>query len=193
MDQFYEPFFCFFYRMLISPQVAQHPLKSLCWGGYLGVPVKSAHGGSQGRTRWGRVELPTAGRLCYRERLVCRLHPCLLFLRCLRDSVQKVLAFLQPLCHFEHLCSGLHTVHAQTRFEQVPDVVQRFQADGIHREFILRQHMRYRATFACGADCIQLTIQERAKYHYWLFGHYHDNKAIDEKHILLWEQIMRVI
>ena len=51
--------------------------------------------------------------------------------------------------------------------------------------------MRYRATFACGADCIQLTIQERAKYHYWLFGHYHDNKAIDKKHILLWEQIMR--
>ena len=30
-------------------------------------------------------------------------------------------------------------------------------------------------------------------YHYWLFGHYHDNKAIDEKHILLWEQIVRVI
>lgn len=131
--------------MLISPQVAQHPLKSPCGGGYLGVPVKSAHGGSQGRTRWGRVEPPTAGRLCYRERSVCRLHPCLLFLRCLHDSVQKVLAFLQPLCHFEHLCSGLHTVHAQTRFEQVPDVVQRFQAGGIHREFILRQHMRYRA------------------------------------------------
>ena len=30
-------------------------------------------------------------------------------------------------------------------------------------------------------------VQERAKYHYWLFGHYHDNRAIDEKHILLWE------
>lgn len=29
--------------------------------------------------------------------------------------------------------------------------------------------------------------------HYWLFGHYHDNKTIDEKHILLWEQIVRVI
>ena len=36
-------------------------------------------------------------------------------------------------------------------------------------------------------------VQERAKYHYWLFGHYHDNRAIDEKHILLWEQIVRVI
>ena len=33
-------------------------------------------------------------------------------------------------------------------------------------------------------------VRERAKYHYWLFGHYHDNKAIDEKHILLWEQIV---
>ena len=28
---------------------------------------------------------------------------------------------------------------------------------------------------------------------YWLFGHYHDNRAIDEKHILLWEQIVQVI
>ncbi len=36
-------------------------------------------------------------------------------------------------------------------------------------------------------------VRERATYHYWLFGHYHDNRAIDEKHILLWEQIVRVI
>ena len=36
-------------------------------------------------------------------------------------------------------------------------------------------------------------VRERSKYHYWLFGHYHDNKAIGEKHILLWEQIVRVI
>ena len=36
-------------------------------------------------------------------------------------------------------------------------------------------------------------VKERAKYHYWLFGHYHDNKAVNEKHILLWEQIVRVI
>ena len=36
-------------------------------------------------------------------------------------------------------------------------------------------------------------VRERTKYHYWLFGHYHDNKAIDEKHILLWEQIVQVI
>ena len=36
-------------------------------------------------------------------------------------------------------------------------------------------------------------VRERARYHYWLFGHYHDNRAIDEKHILLWEQIVRII
>ena len=36
-------------------------------------------------------------------------------------------------------------------------------------------------------------VRERAKYHYWLLGHYHDNKAIDKRHILLWEQIVRVI
>ena len=28
-------------------------------------------------------------------------------------------------------------------------------------------------------------VRERAKYHYWLFGHYHDNKAIDETVVLL--------
>ena len=36
-------------------------------------------------------------------------------------------------------------------------------------------------------------VKERAQYHYWLFGHYHDNKAIDEKHILLWEQIVQIL
>ena len=36
-------------------------------------------------------------------------------------------------------------------------------------------------------------VQDRTQYHYWLFGHYHDNKAVDEKHILLWEQIVQVI
>ena len=180
--------------MLISPHAAQRLLRSPCGGG--GTPwvaCKKPTRRLTGANTAGRGESPTAGRLCYRESSVCQPHPCLLFLRCLHDPVQKVLACLQPLRHYEHLCSGLHTVHAQARFEQVSDAVQRFQAGGIHREFILRQHMRYRATFACGADRIQLTIQERAKYHYWLFSHYHDNKAIDEKHILLWDQIMRVI
>ena len=36
-------------------------------------------------------------------------------------------------------------------------------------------------------------VKEKADYHYWLFGHYHDNKAVNEKHILLWEQIVQVI
>lgn len=36
-------------------------------------------------------------------------------------------------------------------------------------------------------------IKEKAKYHYWLFGHYHDNRKIDDKHILLWEQIVRIV
>ena len=178
--------------MLISPQAAQHPLRSPC-GGTPWVACKKPTRRLTGANTAERWESPTAGRLCYRESSVCQPHPCLLFLRCLHDPVQKVLAVLQTLCHFEHLCSGLHTVHAQARFEQVSDVAQRFQAGGIHREFILRQHMRYRATFACGADRIQLTIQKRAKYHYWLFGRYQDNKAIGENHILLWEQIMRVI
>ena len=35
-------------------------------------------------------------------------------------------------------------------------------------------------------------VKDRAQYHYWLFSHYHDNKAIDTKHILLWEQIVQI-
>ena len=36
-------------------------------------------------------------------------------------------------------------------------------------------------------------VREKAQYHYWLFGHFHDNRAIDGKHILLWEQMVQVI
>jgi len=36
-------------------------------------------------------------------------------------------------------------------------------------------------------------VCQRAKYHYWLFGHCHQNKAIDKKHILLWEDIVQVM
>lgn len=36
-------------------------------------------------------------------------------------------------------------------------------------------------------------VKDRVQYHYWLFGHYHDNKVIDTKHILLWEQIVQIL
>ena len=36
-------------------------------------------------------------------------------------------------------------------------------------------------------------VQDRTKYRYWLFGHYHDDRMIDAKHILLWEQIVRIL
>mgnify|MGYP000112646328 CR=1 FL=1 len=36
-------------------------------------------------------------------------------------------------------------------------------------------------------------IKERAKFHYWLFGHYHDNKIIDDRFVLLWEQMVQVV
>ena len=36
-------------------------------------------------------------------------------------------------------------------------------------------------------------VQERTDFRYWLFGHYHDNKNIDSKYILLWEQIVRIL
>lgn len=36
-------------------------------------------------------------------------------------------------------------------------------------------------------------IKERARYHYWLFGHYHRNEIIGQKHVLLWEQIVQIV
>lgn len=36
-------------------------------------------------------------------------------------------------------------------------------------------------------------IRQKAKFHYWLFAHYHDNKIIDERYALLWEQIVQII
>ena len=36
-------------------------------------------------------------------------------------------------------------------------------------------------------------VKERAKFHYWLFGHYHDNKIIDDRFVLLWEQMVQVV
>lgn len=36
-------------------------------------------------------------------------------------------------------------------------------------------------------------VKGKTDYHYWLFGHYHDNRAVDEKHILLWEQMVQVV
>ena len=36
-------------------------------------------------------------------------------------------------------------------------------------------------------------VRRRLKFHYWLFGHYHDNKIIDDQYVLLWEQIIQVL
>ena len=36
-------------------------------------------------------------------------------------------------------------------------------------------------------------IRRKAKFHYWLFAHYHDNKIIDGRYVLLWEQIVQII
>ena len=32
-----------------------------------------------------------------------------------------------------------------------------------------------------------------ACFHYWLFGHYHNNKIIDDRFVLLWEQMVRMV
>lgn len=36
-------------------------------------------------------------------------------------------------------------------------------------------------------------IRSRNQFHYWLFGHYHDNRIIDEKYVLLYAQIVQVL
>lgn len=36
-------------------------------------------------------------------------------------------------------------------------------------------------------------VNQRLEFHYWLCGHYHDNRKLTEKHILLWKQIVQVI
>lgn len=36
-------------------------------------------------------------------------------------------------------------------------------------------------------------VRNRAAFRYWLFGHYHDNRIVDQKYVLLWEQIVRVL
>lgn len=36
-------------------------------------------------------------------------------------------------------------------------------------------------------------VKRRCDFQYFLFGHYHDNQKIDDRFVLLWEQIVRVI
>ena len=36
-------------------------------------------------------------------------------------------------------------------------------------------------------------VKNQTKFHYWLFGHYHDNKNFGNKFVLLYEQIVQVI
>ena len=36
-------------------------------------------------------------------------------------------------------------------------------------------------------------IRNYSRFHYWLFGHYHDDRIIDEKYVLLYEQMVRIL
>ena len=33
------------------------------------------------------------------------------------------------------------------------------------------------------------TVNQRCRFAYWFFGHYHRNQIVDERYILQWEQI----
>lgn len=34
-------------------------------------------------------------------------------------------------------------------------------------------------------------LKENCRFQYWFFGHYHENRAIERKYILLYEQIIQ--
>ena len=36
-------------------------------------------------------------------------------------------------------------------------------------------------------------VDRRLEYEYWFFGHFHDNRSVDQKHILLWDQIVQIL
>ena len=36
------------------------------------------------------------------------------------------------------------------------------------------------------------SVRQRCQFQYWFFGHYHDNRIIDSKYILQWEQISQI-
>ena len=36
-------------------------------------------------------------------------------------------------------------------------------------------------------------VRSRSQFYYWLFGHCHDNRIIDEPYVLLYEQLVRVL
>lgn len=87
IDQFYEPFFLFFYRMLISPQAAQHLLRSPCGGYSLRLSVKSLHVGSQGQTRRDEGSRPLrGGSVIGRAQFVSPIHACFSFGACTIQS-----------------------------------------------------------------------------------------------------------
>ena len=39
---------------------------------------------------------------------------------------------------------------------------------------------------------IYITGDTHANYKKWFFGHYHDNKNVNDKEILIYEQIIRI-
>ena len=36
------------------------------------------------------------------------------------------------------------------------------------------------------------SLKNNCRYQYWFFGHYHDNRVIERKHILLYEQMVQI-
>lgn len=52
--------------------------------------------------------------------------------------------------------------------------------------------MNCRTTLNVLSDFLEM-VEHRLEYSAWFFGHFHDNRMVDQKHILLWEQIIQIL
>ena len=37
------------------------------------------------------------------------------------------------------------------------------------------------------------TVNKKLDFQHWLLGHYHDNRSLTAKHMLLWKQMIQII
>lgn len=51
----------------------------------------------------------------------------------------------------------------------------------------------FNGTVLAGRETEHGYISKQLQFHYWLFGHYHENRNIGHNYVLLWEQIVQVL
>ncbi len=69
---------------------------------------------------------------------------------------------------------------------KVDYIVTHCAPDGVQDELGDRKYLHDRLTGFLES------VKVRAKFRYWLFGHYHENKIVCDRFVLLWEQLVKV-